>query len=196
MSKAPPVKYRRAASDLELDRLLERARRGDADAWAGLVERLQGIVYAVPRRYHLGEEDVADVFMTCFQALHRNLDQVSSGWALPRWLATAAARESLRIVRIRDQVTTAVPLDDLIQNEDRSAEAEAVRADDIRRVREGLARLAPRCRDLLSVLYQEEPMPYAEIATHLGLPLGAIGPNRARCLERLRKIMEEEGFFL
>ncbi len=92
-------------------------------------------------------------------------------------------------------MTTSISLDDLVLDEDRDAEAEAVRADDIRRVREALSRLAPRCRELLGALYQEEPTPYAELAERLGLPLGAIGPNRARCLERLRKMMEEEGFF-
>ena len=189
------MKYRRAPGDSELDRLLERARRGDADAWAGLIDRLQGIAYAVPRRYHLGEEDVADVFMTCFQALHRNLDRVGNGWALPNWVATAAARESLRLVRLRHQTTTALSLDDLVLDQERSAEEEAVRTEDMRRVREALGRMAPRCRDLLDGLYREDPIPYAELAVLLGIPLGAIGPNRARCLERLRRMMEEEGFF-
>lgn len=182
--------------DSELDRLLERSRRGDAEAWSALVGRLQGLVYSVPRRYRLGEDDAADVFMASFQALHRNLDRVESGRALPRWLATTAARECLRILRSKDRTTTEVPLEEIVANEDVDAEREAVRADDAYRVRSALARMAPRCRDLLSALYAEEEASYAEVASRVGIPVGAIGPTRARCLEKLRRTMEAEGFFL
>ena len=195
MSKAPLVKSRRAASDLELDRLLDRARLGDPDAWAALVDRLQNMVYAIPRRYRLNEDDAADVFMTSFQALHQNLDRMSNAWAIPRWLTITAARESLRLVRLRQGITTSIALEELIAQEDHDAAEAAVRAEDAHRVRAALAQMALRCRDLLDALYRENPMPYAELAAQLGLPVGAIGPNRARCLERLRKMLEEEDFF-
>lgn len=182
-------------TDSELQRLLERSRAGDADAWSALVAKLQGLVYSVPRRYRLDEDDAGDVFMTTFQALHRNLDRLESGRALPRWLATTAARESLRLLRLKSRTTSDVPLEEIIAEEDADAEAETVRSDDALRVRRALEGMAGRCRDLLSALYSDEDTPYADIAAHLGMPVGAIGPTRARCLDKLRKMLESEGFF-
>ena len=181
--------------DSELDRLFERCQRGDADAWSALVARFQALVYSVPRRYRLGEDDAADVFSTTFAALHRNLDRIESGRALPRWLATTAARESLRLRRLADRTTSDVSLEEIVADEDADAEREAIRSDDAYRVRAAMARMAPRCRDLLGALYAEEEASYADIAARLDIPVGAIGPTRSRCLEKLRKSMESEGFF-
>ena len=33
----------------------------------------------------------------------------------------------------------------------------------------------------------DPPIPYAEISTMLGIASGTIGPNRSRCLDRLRR---------
>ncbi|MGH3974875.1 MAG: hypothetical protein ACRDS9_16335, partial [Pseudonocardiaceae bacterium] len=42
-------------------------------------------------------------------------------------------------------------------------------------------------QDLLAFLVAEPPMPYTEISRRLGVPLGSIGPIRARCFARLRR---------
>jgi len=168
---------------------------GDFDPAADFVERLQGLVYSIPRRYRLDDDDAADVFMTSFQTLHRNLDRIESGKALPRWIATTAARECLRLARIKAKTTTDLPLEEIVANEEESAEAEAFRSADAMHVRRVLGEMAPKCRDLLRLLYVDEDTPYSEIATRLGIALGAIGPTRARCLEKLRKLMEADGFF-
>lgn len=46
--------------------------------------------------------------------------------------------------------------------------------------------LTGRCRELLRVLMAAPPPSYEEVATALGMPVGSIGPTRARCLQRLR----------
>ncbi len=179
--------------DTELDRLLERSRRGDPDGWRALVDRLEAVVYSVPRRFYLGEDDASDVFISTFEALHRNLNRLESGRSLPKWVATTAARESLRILRLRNE-TADVPLDDIVAAEDRDAEEEAVKSDSAFRVRDCLSRMSRPCRDLLAALYDEETT-YQNVADRLSLPLGAIGPTRARCLEKLRRMLKSEGFF-
>jgi len=50
-------------------------------------------------------------------------------------------------------------------------------------------RLSGRCRELLRILMASPPPSYAEVAAALELPLGSIGPTRARCLQRLREEM-------
>ena len=49
------------------------------------------------------------------------------------------------------------------------------------------AELPARCRQLLSMLISDPPISYAEISTRLPIPVGSIGPQRARCLDRLRR---------
>jgi DNA-directed RNA polymerase specialized sigma24 family protein len=54
-------------------------------------------------------------------------------------------------------------------------------------LRAAFAELSPRCYQLLSMLVGDPPPPYADISAVLGVPVGSIGPTRARCLERLRR---------
>ena len=62
-------------------------------------------------------------------------------------------------------------------------------------LREGIAQLSPRCRELVRLLfYEQPPLPYAEVAQRLGLATGSIGFTRARCLERLHKVLAKMGF--
>ena len=52
-------------------------------------------------------------------------------------------------------------------------------------MREGLAELPTAQRDLLLLLAADPPLTYREISTRLGMPIGSIGPTRARTLARL-----------
>ena len=181
------------------DRLLNRCRQSDAEAWNRLVDSTQSLVYSIPRRYGLGADDAADVFQATYQALFKNLDRMQSGRALPKWLAVTAARESLRIKRIQSRTVGAedlgLSLDEIVAQEETTAEGDAVAAESADDVRRAVASLQERCRELLTALYLAEETPYAEIAERLGMPIGAIGPTRARCLDKLRKILEQDGFF-
>ena len=47
-----------------------------------------------------------------------------------------------------------------------------------------------RCRRLLRVLMADPPPAYADVAVALDMPIGSIGPTRARCLERLRGLLD------
>jgi DNA-directed RNA polymerase specialized sigma24 family protein len=54
-------------------------------------------------------------------------------------------------------------------------------------LREAFARLPPCCQQLITLLIQDPPLPYATISARLNIPIGSIGPNRSRCLDRLRR---------
>ena len=62
-------------------------------------------------------------------------------------------------------------------------------------LRAAFAELSPRCYQLLSMLVGDPPPPYADISNQLGIPVGSIGPTRARCLERLRRSPHLAGLF-
>lgn len=182
-----------------LVKLLQRVRSGDQRAWNELVESFQRLVYSIPRRMGLSEEDSADVFQTTFLALYRNLDRIEDPRTLPKWLSVTASRESLRVKRISSRTTTlsddAPSLDEILVSEEASAESNAIAATQNEQVNKALDGLQERCRELLRMLYSEDDISYEDISSQLGIPIGSIGPTRARCLEKLRKNLEGGGFF-
>ena len=54
-------------------------------------------------------------------------------------------------------------------------------------LRGALSRLPEDGQQLIALLIADPPVPYAEISTRLGIPVGSIGPKRRRCLDRLRR---------
>jgi DNA-directed RNA polymerase specialized sigma24 family protein len=57
-------------------------------------------------------------------------------------------------------------------------------------LQQGMENLGDRCRRLLQLLYYDTSVPsYADVAEILDMPIGSIGPMRARCLKKLRGIL-------
>lgn len=183
----------------DLEALLRRCQKRDSLAWKELIQRFSSLVYSVARRYGLNEEDCADVFQLTFQALYQGLDRIEQPETLPKWLSVTASRMSLRTNRNRGKTipfeTEDMNLNDVLAAEDRSAEKSAVIACDAFELRRALAQLTDRCGPLLKALYFDEDLSYQEISLQLDIPVGAIGPTRSRCLEKLRKVLDKQGFF-
>ncbi|MEJ7841022.1 MAG: sigma-70 family RNA polymerase sigma factor [Rubrobacter sp.] len=173
-------------------------RAGDRGAWRRLLDRYERLVYSIPLRYGLPREDAADVAQLTFTALIRALDGLPEDSRLGGWLATVAKRHTWRLLERKRRVTpvagehlegadlaeTAVSLG--------RGDAESIEhwelADDLD---SGLSKLGSPCRELLVTLYFEPESPsYVEISETLNMPVGSIGPTRARCLKRLRRLLE------
>ena len=182
--------------------LAARCNRGDGSAWEVLVKRYQRLVYAIVRRIGLDEHGAADVFQTVFMRLLEHLPKLTQQDRLQAWIVTTAKREAL-LQRSRGMRTVSMTRDDS-DNGDESAAGEWDVADDAllpedaiealqsqNQVRQGLDRLDARCRDLLTLLYgdADEAVAYDDIAIRLDMPVGSIGPTRARCLGKLRKLV-------
>ena len=59
-------------------------------------------------------------------------------------------------------------------------------------LRTALDKLPPRCRQIIQLLFFEDPRPsYQTIASRLGLSENSIGFTRERCLNSLKKILDE-----
>jgi RNA polymerase sigma factor (sigma-70 family) len=188
--------------DLPDDELVRRCRAGEAAAWSTLVRRYQRLIYTVPRRAGLSEDDAADVFQTCFQRLLEHIDRLDDATRVRAWLVTTARRESLRRLEAAQrfvQPATSAACDDaeadpLAAVPDPAPLQDAQLADlqDLNRLRAAVDRLDPRARQFIETLFlQDEPLPYSEVAVRLGIPEGSIGPTRARCLAKLRKLLDD-----
>ena len=171
--------------------------KGDAGAWDALIERFAPLIYSVSVRMGMSPEDSADVFQdVCLQLLN-HLDELRETEKLAGWLATSARREVWRFQR-RRKAAALVPLTEtdeetIFDSGDRSMEVRLIAVEEGFRMTQALGALPERCRTLLTLLYvNDPPAAYTHVSDALGLPMGSIGPTRARCLQRLKKIFEEQ----
>jgi RNA polymerase sigma factor (sigma-70 family) len=179
--------------------LIAACRRGEADAWETLVLRYRRLIYTVPIRAGLGEETAGEVFQHVFLALYQNLDRITQPDRLHNWLVTTAKRETLRLAQKQtagpQHVSTEGAEAELIADGQPLPAETLQRLEEQHLVRAAVERLQDPCRTLLTMLfYTEPPATYTDVAEALGVSVGGIGPTRARCLQKLRDLLEESGF--
>jgi RNA polymerase sigma factor (sigma-70 family) len=170
--------------------LVTRAGGGDQGAWNELVERYAPLVYTICIRHRLSSQDAEDVGQNVWLLLVEQLGKLREPAALPGWLATTTARECLRVVTAANKSERLgnTSLDDsVLLVDDTAIDEEILMAEQNAALRAAFGDLPQRCRRLLSMLISDPPRSYAEIHSELRIPVGSIGPQRARCLERLRR---------
>ena len=180
------------ASPDPLADLVEAAARGDGNAWEELYERYTPLISSVCRRYRLAGDDADDVSQTVWLGLVQQLHRLREPSALPGWIVTTTKNEALRVIKASRRM---VPSDPMTDNRFDSAtrpelDDHLCRTDRRRALRDGLRQLRPEHRQLLLLLVADPQLSYKEISRRLGIPIGSIGPTRARCLRRLRDTTE------
>ena len=175
--------------------LVAQAAQGDQNAWNGLVERFAPTVWATARGHRLNSADASDVFQTTWLRLLEHLDRIEHPERVGAWLATTARRESLRVIRMSGRQVASG--DDLELLPDpmtsRSPDAGLVAAERKEIMDELLAQLPSRSRLLLQMLTADSPPSYKDISAELSMPIGSIGPTRARALEQLHRLAAAAG---
>jgi RNA polymerase sigma factor (sigma-70 family) len=195
----------RQRADAPLSDLVAGALAGDQAAWDALVVRLERVVWKAVNMMTYDPDVRADAFGATWLRLAERLDQIREPEKLPGWLTTTACNEVRQILRHRgrqhhslDTLESAGShaaggvLDALVADADHAGE---LIADERRReVRAAFNRLDEQCRELLTVLLlADPPVPYEEASARLGRPVGALGPSRRRCLEKMRTLLEAGG---
>lgn len=173
-------------SDNSVTILLQSAGRGVESAWREIVKRYSPLVFSVCRDHGIFGTDADDVSGSVWLGLVAGLITIREPEALPGWLMTATRRECVRLLRDkrrqipdgREFATGTEPGTDepLLAEERRGV------------VRGAFAQLPQRDQVLLEMLFSDPPATYMEISSRLGIPIGAIGPTRQRCLARARRI--------
>jgi RNA polymerase sigma factor (sigma-70 family) len=168
--------------------LVKGAADGDSRAWDAIVERYAGMVWAVCRGCGLSRSDAAEVSQTTWLRLVERLSSIHDPERLGSWLAVTARREAWQVSRRSGRT---IPTDTEAKLADREADEDIDHAL-LARERQDLLRQAfdtlhPRCQRLLRLLTADPAPAYVDVAAALDMPIGSIGPTRARCLECLRK---------
>jgi RNA polymerase sigma factor (sigma-70 family) len=176
----------------EIAPLVRGAAAGDRRAWERLVDQYARLIWSITVDFKLVESDAADVVQTTWLRLLEHIDRIEYPERVGSWLAATARNECLRTLAARKRVVVGTDDAELTSVAVQApAVDERLLADERAQVvREALTRLPQRWQRLLEMLMADPPVPYTEISTELGLPVGSIGPTRGRCLARLRVLLQ------
>jgi RNA polymerase sigma factor (sigma-70 family) len=167
--------------------LVAAASAGDQEAWNALVARFNGLVWSVARAHRLSPDDASDVVQATWEKLVMHLDRLKDRAAVGAWLATTARNECLKTLRLSARQVPA-PAEELEGPAGDPEVDEGLLASERDAVLwRAFATLDPGCQSLLRLLVADPAPSYTEVSKALDMPIGSIGPTRARCLEKLRQ---------
>lgn len=176
--------------------IVKRCRKGDQTAWDTLVDRYQRLIFAIPRRAGLGEEQAADVFQDVFLTLVEKIDSIEQPEKIRSWIVTTAKFKTWAIIRgskgLYSPETEEEMEAEMAAIEDRSPLADdlLIELEEQHLIRTALKKLEERCQKILSMIYLCDPAAsYSEVAAAIGTGETSISPLRSRCLKKLEKIL-------
>jgi RNA polymerase sigma factor (sigma-70 family) len=185
-----PGPQRRSAE--EIARLVSAAAAGDQQSWNELVQEFGGMIWAIARGPRLRDADAADVAQATWLKLLDHLDRLRDPARAGAWLATTARRECLAILRHsrRNMLCADSPFE---QASTESPDDRLLTAERDRALWHGFSRLPASDQALLRMLMADPSPAYEEVSAALDMPVGSIGPTRARALGRLRRQIDGDG---
>lgn len=172
------------------ERLVRECLAGDEDAWSRLIDRYRRFIFSIPIKYGFSRDDAAEVFQqVCFRLLSE-LKRLREPCTLPAWLMKVTVHECALMAKQRARYVS-FELDDFERGSDaKSSVLEQVQEE--QQLRDAIAKLNDRCRRLIGMLFFTSPaLPYDEVARSLGVAKGSVGFIRMRCIERIRKAVDQ-----
>lgn len=178
-----------SGSDPALVALIYAARRGDDDAWSKLVERFDPMLRSVARSFRLATSDVDDVVQDTWVLLHSHVGRLREPAAVAGWLATTVRRQAMRLLQsqAREQL---VDDPDFGASDERTPETVVLEAERHDAFMRAVRALPEQQRRVVTLLVAQPNLDYRELGTLLEMPVGSIGPTRARGLARLERDAE------
>ena len=169
---------------------------GDHSAWEALIARYQRLIYSIPIKARLNQDDAADIFQSVCLKLYEKLATIRDSERISSWLITTTSRECWRLSsRNRRESVPGGGDDESFLKEIPAtgplADEQRETLEQQQQVRQAVDALPERCRELISMLfYQKDDLSYVDIAGRMKMPVPSVGPTRARCLEKLKKLLQ------
>src|SRR6478752_3542934 len=191
----PAPGLRVAADAMDVAQTVRAAILGEQAAWRELYRRYNPLVITTAARFRLPLASIEDVSQTVWSLLVTHLGGIREPKALPGWIVTATRNESYRVLRIDARCAPSDPTaDPRLEGVDRTEPgADIYRAELCRELDALIDVLGIEQRRLMRMLLADPRPSYAEISRTLSIPMGSIGPTRARCLARMRAYSRRRG---
>ncbi|MCK4414609.1 MAG: sigma-70 family RNA polymerase sigma factor [Candidatus Eisenbacteria sp.] len=179
------------------EQLVAGLKAGEESAWRLFIQDYGRMIYAVATRLGLAGPERDDLFQEACLSVLESIHTLRHPRRLASWVYIVTYRLGIDAIRRR---RPEAPVEDwavLLESNptaviEPTALGDLERLEEIAQVLDCLAEMDQRCRSLLQALYLEEPRPtYEEISRHQGIPMGSIGPTRARCLEKLGNLLQD-----
>ncbi len=179
-------------------RLVDRCLKGCELAWGVLVDKYKNLVYSIILKYGAAPDEAADVFQSVWLDAYNDLPKLRKKSAVRSWLISLTNHQCYhwKQKRKRQELREIGELDPELLEDQTAVEPDfATELERDQLIRESVFKLSARCREMIRLLFFTiPPKPYQEVAERLGLATGSIGFIRGRCLQRLRKVLEQQGF--
>src|SRR5215213_6729023 len=172
-------------------------RRGDQAAWDILVARYQRLIYAIPRRAGMSDEQAADVFQEVFLTLLEKLEEIEQPEKIRSWIVTTAKFKTWATVRASKGLYSPETEEEMelemanLADTSPLADEMLIELEQQHLIRTALTQLEERCQKILSMLYLSGAgaASYADVAVAVGVGETSISPLRSRCLKKLEKLL-------
>jgi RNA polymerase sigma factor (sigma-70 family) len=192
----PPLTAKAPPTEREL---VERCLRGDDGAWDCLLARYERLLYAICSRMRLSPDDATEVFQEVAVRLVHWLPSIREPERIAGWLAVTTRREAIRYLRraARDVLFDPRDPEDVPWRHEpvdvqAPADEQLFELERAQILESSLAEMPEPCQSILRAFLGEGES-YHQIAARLGVPIGSLGPTRARCLTKLRKLVRQRG---
>ena len=184
--------------------LVQRAKQGDDESFAALVEQNQGRIYNLALRMTGNPDDALELSQEAFLNAWKGLGKFQGDSSFATWLYRLTSNvciDFLRREKRRSALSMTISLDD--EEEARQAElpderfsphVEAERRERQETLRAGLSTLSAEHRRVL-ILRELEGLSYGEIAQVLCLEEGTVKSRIARARLALRNYLKKQGNF-
>jgi len=196
VSEKTRTKFTPKSVEISDAELIKACRRGEETAWNKLVERYQRLIFTIPRRAGLSEEQAADILQEVFLTLFEKLDDIEQPDKIRSWIVTTAKFKTWGAVRTNKGFYSPETEEEMELEMASLADASPL-ADELlieleqqHLIRAAMKNLEERCRKIISMIYMRDAAAsYAEVASEIGVGETSISPMRARCLKKLAKIL-------
>lgn len=184
-----------AATD---DTLVDRARRGERDAFGELVSRHEMAMVAIARAYFASEADAQDAAQEAFVKAFQALSQLTDGRKFAGWVAKITVNTCLETLRrSKEKVSlsefaTTMQVFPRLGQECFTPATLAGNREHADLIRAAVGRLPEEQRVPLLLRYLED-MSYDEIAAYLDLPASTVRGRLHKARLALRKMLEALG---
>jgi len=178
--------------------VVKRAIQGEEKAYAELFKRYKDSVYFMILKMVNNRTDAEDLMFEAFEKAFASLNYYSPQFAFSTWLFKIASNNTIDFIRKKKALVVSLDKDDMnpddrgyinsIQADSLTPEEETVRKQRAELMREKVAMLKGRYRQLIELRYFEE-YSYEEIAQELGIPLGTVKAQLFRARELLMNVL-------